>query len=90
MVPSQRAVQVRGYKGFDAQRLQITGILVLTQELSSEDIETSHKGQAGRGDLCTGLTPLLNDRNQPQLIYMHASLLIRAKHFRAFELRRLQ
>ena len=59
MAPSQWAVQVRGYKGFDVQWLQITGILVLTQELSSEDIKASHKGQEGREDLCTGLTVLL-------------------------------
>lgn len=58
MSPSQRAVQVCGYNGFDAQWLQITGILVLAQDLSSEDIKASHNSQAGRGDLCIGLTPL--------------------------------
>jgi len=58
---SQWVVQVCSCKGFDVQWLQITGILVLTQELSPEDIEASYKCQVGRGDLCTGLTLLLTE-----------------------------
>lgn len=74
MVPSQQAVQVCGYKGFDAQWLQITGMLVLTQDLSSEDIKASHNSQAGRGHLCVGLTPLLTHCQNPAAINLYACI----------------
>lgn len=61
MALSQQVVQVHGDKGFDVQLLQITGILLLTPELSSEDIEAPHKSQVTRGDLCTGLTLLMTE-----------------------------
>lgn len=84
-VPPQRAVQVHGYKGFDVQWLQITGILVLIQEVSYEHIKASSKGQVGE-ETCAwvSLCYLLNDRNWSQLIYMHALLLIGAKNFMSF------
>lgn len=68
--------------GFDAQWLQITGILVLTQELSSGNKKLLSR--ARQAEEFMGLTLLLNDSNWLQLFYLHASLLICAKHFRSF------
>lgn len=59
MAPSQQAVQVHGHKRFDVRWLHITVLLVLMQELSSENTEAPHEGLVGR-ELCTGFTLLLS------------------------------